>query len=83
LILKIILFCGSALIAVLIALLLIATSFKTPLISNQYCKKIYTTIKQCVPGCDWQLHEDIYKGIDIEQDSTAFFPQNEPTCEGR
>lgn len=80
--LKILLVIVSAVLACVISVLLIATSFKKPIIPKEYCQKIYTTARQCVPGCVWQLHEDIYTGIDIEKDSTAFFPQNEPTCEG-
>jgi hypothetical protein len=70
-------------VGIIVSLLLISNAFKFAVIPDQYCKKINTTIHQCIPGCVWQLHEDVYKGVDIEQNSTAFFPQNEPTCEGR
>ncbi len=65
------------------SVLFIATTFKEPIIPNQYCEQIYSYAKQCVPGCVWELHEPEFTGFVIEKNSTPFIPQGTPTCNGR
>lgn len=74
-----IIICG--IIALPFCVLFIATTLKKPLIPEQYCKQIYSAVKQCVPGCIWEFHEDVFTGYSIED--TPLQPKNETTCGGR
>lgn len=71
-----------ALIASVFCILLIATTFKKPLIPNQYCEKIYSTVKQCVPGCIWIFNEKEFSGFVMDDKTTPFLPQGETACSG-
>jgi hypothetical protein len=73
----------SGLIALIVSVLLIATTMRTALIPHPYCEKIYQTVNQCIPGCVWEFHEDEFTGIKISEDIAPLAPKNPPTCEGR
>ena len=64
-----------------IAALFVGTALKIGLIPDNYCKKAYVSINQCVPGCVWVLNEPVFEGFSIEEKPLIL--KGEASCEGR